>query len=116
MIKKTQKTSKPRRKRNGNKQSLNLGKLIRKHAYIMKGKKKIYLNVSNDAVQEIISRVVIAIEDNMPQIARIAYNDGRKTIKIGKDKNGDVVYDDVTTYFGYRSSRVIDGTGDEVKE
>lgn len=103
----SQKSSKPRKKRNATKRPLNLAKLIRKHAYVTKGKRKTYLKVSAESEKEIISRIIIAIEDNMPLIAEIAYDAGRTTIKAGT-RNGEV-YDDVTKHFGYMTSKVIAG-------
>ena len=99
--------SKQRKKRIVNKKPPNLAKLIRQHAYIMKGKRKIYLKVSAESESEIISRILIAIEDNMPQIAKMAYQAGRTTIKVGIIKGEE--YDDVVSYFGKRSSKVISG-------
>lgn len=110
MVGKKQKLSKPRKKRNVTKRPLDLAKLIRKHAYVIKGKRKIYLKVSQESEQEIISRIIIAIEDNMPLIAQIAHNAGRNTIKAGTIKGE--MYDDVVSHFGKRTSKVIDGEED----
>ena len=96
-----------RKKHSGNKRSPDLAKLIRKHAYVIKGKRKVYLKVSQESEREIISSIVIAIEDNMPCIAQIAHNAGRTTIKSGIIKGE--MYDDVVSHFGKRSSKVIDG-------
>lgn len=92
----------------GNKRTLNIAKLIRANAYIKRGNKKVYLKVSSESEKEIISRIVIAIEDNMPLIAQMAHDNGRTTIRAGV-RNGES-YDDVVAFFGKRSSHVIDGT------
>ena len=96
------------------KKNLAVGDLIRKNAYIMKGKQKIYLKVSPEAVREYISRIVDNIEINLPRIAEITYNNKRKTImsKYTKDEDGSPVpiYDDITQYFGHVDSEIASGT------
>jgi len=109
MVGKKQNRSKPRKKR-VTKRPLDLAKLIRKHAYVTKGKQKRHLKVSAESEKEIISRIIIAIEDNMPLIAQIAHNAGRNTIKSGTIKGE--MYNDVVSHFGKRTSKAINGEED----
>jgi len=99
-----------------NKKNLAVGDLMRRNAYVMKGKQKIFLKVSPSAVKEYISRIICNIETNMPEIAQIACNNKRTTIMV-KDKvneKGDLVpiYDDITQYFGRMDSEIVSGTHD----
>jgi len=87
-----------------------VGKLIRKNAYVMKSKKKIFLKVSPSAINEYINRIIDGIQNNMPQIAETVYHKGRKTIMV-KYKKDEPVYDDITDFFGKKTSRLIYGEG-----
>lgn len=94
--------------------NLAVGDLMRKNAYIMKGKQKIFLKVSPSAVTEYISRIIDNVENNLPQIAEITHRDNRKTImvKYTKDKDGSPmpVYDDITKHFGRIDSKIVSGS------
>ena len=95
------------------KKNLAVGDLIRKNAYIMKGKQKIYLKVSPSAVKEYISRIICNIEINLPEIAQMAHDEKRSTIMVKyketEDNGLEPVYDDITRYFGHVKNKIISG-------
>jgi len=96
-----------------NKKNLAVGELMRKNAYIMKGKQKIFLKVSPSAVNEYISRIKMNIEINMPIIAQSTHENKRNTIMVKykeTEKDGPVpVYDDITAHFGRVDSHIVPG-------
>ena len=103
------------KKKTRNSETINVGWLMRKNAYAMKGKKKIHLNVSPSAIKEMRLRIIESIEDNARGIAETVHQDkGRKTImvKYKKDKDGDFVplHDDITKHFGMKDSKIVSGT------
>ena len=102
------------KKYNRNPKNVAIGDLIRRNAYVMKGKQKILLKVSPSVVKEYIARIICNIEINAPGIAEIAHRDGRSTIlvkyKETKDGGLEPIYDDVTQYFGRMDSEIVSGT------
>ena len=104
---------KPRKKKIGMIENIDIGKLMRKHAYVevTNGNfvKREYLNISPSAVKEYISRIVDATEINMCLIAeRVYLKHSRKTIMVKHNKDREDI-DDITEHFGERKSKVIDG-------
>lgn len=58
--------------------TLNISKAFRAEAYIKDPKDR--FNVSPEAVNEYLDRILAGLEVNVPAIAKIAHDDGRKTI------------------------------------
>ena len=113
--KKQLKTKNPRKKKTSTLENIDIGKLMRKHAYVevkdpdKKGTEKIYLSISPSAVKEYISRITDATEINMQLIAeRVYLGHNRKTIMVKHNKDRDDI-DDITDHFGERKSKIIDG-------
>jgi len=111
---------KVRKKKTGKTENIDIGKLMRKHAYVeivdtdKKGIKKEYLSISPSAVKEYISRIVVATEINIREIAfRVNVRHNRKTIMVKHNKDRDDI-DDITEHFGERQSKVIDGDKEDV--
>ena len=70
------------------------------NAFTEKGKRntKTRLRVSPSAIQEYMGRVIDGVETNMPLISIIAKKHNRST----------VFEDDITEFFGLKSSNVVD--------
>lgn len=112
-----------KRKKTGKSEKLDIGKLMRKYAYIeivdtdKKMIKKEYLNISPAAVQEYISRIIDATEINMQEIAfRVQVRHNRKTIMVKHNKKDKEDIDDITEHFGYRHAKIVDGDKNEVSQ
>lgn len=82
---------------------INVGVMMRKNAFVQKGKCNEKVRVSPDAVKEYIGRIHDHIETNMPLICDIARNHKRNT----------VFDDDITEFFSLKYRTVA---GDEVNE
>lgn len=106
------------RKKNKNPEMVDIGKMMRKYAYveILDPDKKMikkYLNISPDAVKEYMSRIIDATEINMRLIAeRVNLKHERKTIMVKQCKDKDDI-DDITDHFGDARMKVVDGEGCE---
>ena len=96
-----------------NKKNLAVGELMRKNAYVTIKRKRKYLKISPSAVNEYISRIIMNIETNMPEIAKYAYDNKRTTIlvkdKLDDDKELIPIYDDITAFFGRVDSQIAAG-------
>lgn len=118
--KKQLKLKKPIKKKNKNLEMIDIGKMMRKYAYveILDPDKKMikkYLNISPSAVKEYISRIIDATEINMRLIAeRVNLKHDRKTIMVKQYKDKDDI-DDITDHFGDARMKVVDGEGCEKK-
>ena len=104
---------KPRKKKTRNLENIDIGKLMRKHAYVVTYKGDIvkleYLNISPSAVKEYMSRIIDATEINMQLIAeRVYHGHNHKTI-MGKHNKDREDIDDITDHFGERKSKVVNG-------
>lgn len=75
-----------------------VGLLMRKNAFVEKGKCKEKIRVSPDAVKEYIGRIQDHIETNMPLIAEVARKHKRNT-----------VFDDDITEFFSQCGRTVAG-------
>lgn len=112
--KKQLKLKKPRKKKTSNSEKLDIGKIMRKYAYVEipdvdKTMKREYLNISPAAVKEYISRIVDATEINMYIIAeRVYQTHGRKTIMVKHNKDKEDI-DDITDHFGERNVEIVSG-------
>ena len=74
--------------------TLNISKAFRAEAYIKDPKDR--FNVSPEAVNEYLDRILAGLEVNVPAIAKIAQDDGRKTI-LPRDVIQFFSYADTTT-------------------
>jgi len=119
MTKKQLKLKKPVRRKNKNPEIIDIGKLMRKYAYVeidgTDGKMiKNYLNISSSAVKEYMSRIKDATEMNMRLIAeRVYLKRERKTIMVKQYKDKDDI-DDITDHFGDVRMTIVDGDKGEV--
>lgn len=82
-------------------QVINVGTLMRSHAYTEKGKRntKDHFRVSPGAIQEYLERIVDSIETNMPIVSDIAKRHNRST----------VFEEDIIEYFGFKDSKIANG-------
>jgi len=117
--KKQLKLKKTIRKKNKNPEIIDIGKLMRKYAYVEidgadKKMIKNYLNISPSAVKEYMSRIKDATEMNMRLIAeRVYLKRERKTIMVKQYKDKDDI-DDITDHFGDARMTIVDGDKGEV--
>ena len=92
---------------NGNSNVINVKTVMKENAFVKTRVGRLFMNISPESVQEMKTRIVDALVDNMPKIAERVYQDGRKTImtKHYPGSKSDVC--DITMHFGIVGNDVL---------
>jgi len=92
---------------NGNSNMINVKTLMKENAFVKTRAGKLFMNISPGSVQEMKTRIVDALVDNMPRIAERVYQDGRKTIMTKHYSGSKPDVCDITMHLGIVGNDVL---------
>ena len=92
---------------NGNSNMINVKTLMKENAVVKTRTGSLYMNISPESIQEMKTRIVDAIIDNMPMIAERVYRDGRKTIMTRHYPGSKMDVCDITMHLGMVGNSVL---------
>ena len=92
---------------NGNSNVINVKTLMKENAVVKTRAGKLFMNISPESVQEMKTRIVDALVDNMPKIAERVYQDGRKTIMTKHYPGSKPDVCDITMHLGIVGNDVL---------